>query len=305
MANLYWIGGTGGNEHNWATNANWSTGTAPADGDNVVIDGRGTTYIDGSDQSAIEPATLRIYSSFSFNIGSASTPLKIGPLICDIGLPAEDGSQSGGPSTIALDFTTDPVVCTVHNANPQGEAGSSCVLVRGVNASNVLTVKSGSVGLATMLPNEAATWPLINVLGDNARLVIGYGATLTTINQKAGVIVSSSAFTTLNQDGGTLTTEGAGAVTTANILGNFIPNSTGTVTNTNISGAGFMDASQSATSRVFTNVVVYGASATINADCNNATSTIAMFPNGIDCLQGAKTSQINLGDAVTVTPSAP
>jgi hypothetical protein len=179
--------------------------------------------------------------------------------------------------------------------------GFSCVVLRGTHASNKLIVKGGSVGVGVITPGEASTFAQIDVAG-KSDVTLGYGLTLTTINQTGGEITLGSAVTTINQDAGKITTRGSGAITTANISGGLVSNSTGTITTLNVSGPGKADFSASPQARTVTDSFIYGNGATIDAD-NGATLSVT-FTNGVDCLQGAKTDQVNFGDSVTVTPSA-
>lgn len=298
MAFKLWIGGS---SNAFGTAGNWSPSGVPANGDTVVIDGNATQMIAGSDQSAITLAALRIFRSCTFDVGSSATPLKIGATICEIGLTPDGGSSATGPQTVALDFSSIQTACTVYTNRGSGAGGYSSTIIRGTNASNKLTVKGGSVGVGTIFPGEATTFTEIDVAGSDTNVTIGYGVTLTTLNQSNGSIVLNCAATTINQDGGTLETRGSGAITTANISGQFVANGTGTITTLNVSASGSADFTNSPSARTVTNSNLYGATAFLLAD-NNAPLSVT-FTNGVACKQGAKTKQVDFGDTVTVTPS--
>ena len=297
MANNVWLGTT---STAFGTGTNWSAGSAPTTGDNIIFDGRATQGLVGSDQSAITLASIRVYRSYAYDVGSTTTPLKIGATTVDLYLEPDGQTSGTGPSLIALDYYTIQNTTTVYNnARTVGSSGFPCVMLKGTHASNVLSVKGGTVGVGLFAPNEATTWSKIHVDGDAAYLVIGGGTTLTTLNQKRGKIKLYCAATTINQDGGELETIGSGAITTANISGKLISNSTGTITTLYVNSAGVADFSTSAISRTVTNCTIYGASSKIEADNNSALSIT--FSNGVICSQGAKSNQVNMGDGVTVS----
>lgn len=303
MASKTWLGTT---DAAFGTSGNWSPSGAPTTGDDVVFDGRSIRAIDGSDQSAITLASLRIYKSCSTDIGSVATPLKIGATICQIGVDTDGATGASGPSLIALDFYSIQTTVSVFDGTRTTAAtgATNAVMLRGTHASNVLTVYGGSVGVGMFVLNEATTFATIHVHGSTSRVTIGAGVTLTTLNQTTdgSRVFLNCAATTINQDGGTLETRGTGAITTVNALGTFTSNSTGTITTLNVSESGLADLAKSPAARTITNCNLYGSRARINAD-NNSVLAVT-FTNGVDCLQGAKTSQVNFGDTVTVTPSA-
>lgn len=303
--NHVWIGTT---STAFGTTTNWLAGSVPVTGDTVTIDGRAQNDLAGSDQSAITLAALRVVSSCTKRVGTNSagtvTPLKIGATLCDINLPSEGGNTGSGPPTCALDFAAILMTTTVWDGRDSGESGFSCILLRGTNASNKVVVKGkASVGIATITPGEATTVVELDI-NETSNVTVGYGVTLTTVNQTGGTGLINSAFTTLNQTGGKLTTRGTGAITTANVGGEFISDSTGTITTATASGAGKFDLSQSPLARTVTTAKVDGPNAKILAD-NGAMRTGSLsitFTNAIVCQNGADSTQVDLGP-VSLTPS--
>jgi hypothetical protein len=94
-----------------------------------------------------------------------------------------------------------------------------------------------------------------------------------------------------------LITEGAGTVGTFATDCPTAINSTGTITNLHAETNARVDTTQTNNARTITNALAYGG-ATIKTDLNT------IYTNGIDCLRGAKTTQIDAGDSVTVSLSA-
>jgi hypothetical protein len=217
-------------------------------------------------------------------------------------LPSENGGNESGPSLIVLDFGADPVNFICYDS-ADGVDGQPCVNIRGTDSTNVVTVKGGSVGIGTIFPGEAATVATLNVSGDSSRVVVGFGVTLTTYNHKEGSGLLQCAATTLNIDSGTVETRGAGALTTVEARGNFISNSTGTITTLNVSGEGFADFSKLPITRTVTNAHLYGNTCNLNIDTNSyATGAPAVvITNGVDCRKGAKNNQIIAPTDVTTT----
>lgn len=300
MAAPIWDGSTDGA---FATGANWSTGSAPADGDIATFNGIAARGIDGSDQSAIEPARLDVFKSFLYTIASSATALTIGPAICNIGLPSDDGSGAAGPSQVFLNFGSDVVVCTVHDARPTGVSGFPCIVLEGTNASNTLLIKGGSVGTGIFTPGLAATWATITVAGSTANLVIGTNVTNTTLLLQDGKVLAQSAATTIDHQGGDLETRGSAAVGTIYAGGRTAKlSSTGTITTLRVSGQCVCTLSGSGlAARTISNVVISGTNCKLDL---RGTGTAITLSNGIDLADGASASQILTDDGITVSLSA-
>jgi hypothetical protein len=303
MASKKWIGGSSSDP---TTAGNWSPSGVPADSDDIIFDGDAESDLAGADQSSIEPATIRIYKSCSVSIGSGAAPWKIGPALLEAYLPDENGGNLAGPPSVVIDCTAEAVAAFVFDAQPQGADGFSCVRLRGTAVTNSLAVMGGSVSVGAIDPGEASTWAQIDVSGDNSTVMIGFGCTLTTLNQRQGTIFLNAAATTVNQDGGTLQTAGSGAITTFECRGNLIANATGAITTLNIAGSGAADFSQSPAERTVSNCTLYGSECRLNLD-NNAYSTgapVVTMTNGIDLRKGARSSQVTSPTELTMSLAA-
>lgn len=300
MAAPIWTGTT---STAFGTNTNWSTSAVPADGDTVTFDGQGTQGVVGSDQSAIEPAVLDVYQSFLYTIGSASTALQIGPVLCRIGLPSQDGSQPAGPSLVNLNFTTDPVTCIVYNARQQGTSGQPCIILTGVNASNTLQVMGGSVGLGTFTPGVACTFSSVTVNGSQAYLIIGSNVTLTTLLIQDGTVLNQSSTTTIDHQGGRIETRGTGTYTNIYAGGaSAILSSTGTISNLLLSGpCNCVLSGSGLNARTVTTCTLSGTACKLDL---RGTGTSITFSNGIELTDGASASQILTDDSIKVTLTA-
>lgn len=286
--------------NDFGTAANWSSGAVPVDADSVTIDGRSTKEITyGLNQSSVDLASLRIKQANAYNVGTTSYYLRIGATSVKIGEPAEDGAtNASGAQVINLDLgTAGASTVEVYNTRNTGSGGLPVLNLKGAHASHVLRVRAGSVGIATIKPDDTANFPVVSTNGGYLKIASGTSA-LTTLTQSGGKVRLEAAATTVDQTAGELQTEGSGTITTANIGGKCIPNSTGTITTLNVQDKGLVDFGHSDAARTVTNANAYG-SGRIEDPRN-----VVNWTNGVDCRNGAETKQVNFGTNKTVTPSA-
>lgn len=180
MATVYWVGATGSQP--WSTGANWSTGSAPANGDAVYILSGSSDINSGLSQSAVTVASLTIGNGFTGTIGTASAYLAISATILNIGTPPSDGTLGGGSRRIKIDTGTNATTASVLNSSVAStDSPLPSVCLKGIHASNVLYVLGGLVGVGVLTPLEASTFPTIGVSG--GRLQIGGAVLWTTLTQ--------------------------------------------------------------------------------------------------------------------------
>jgi len=291
MAERVWLGASSGA---FSTAANWSGATVPIATDNLIFDGRAANSLSsGLSQSGITFASIRVSSAFTYNIGviasGALTLFECGCTNLLIGEPQGDGSIGSGSPLLAFNFGAVANTTRVLNASTTGSSGFAPVMLKGTEATNVLIVTSGWIGVATNILNETSTIARLDVLGSDANVQLGGGCTLTTINQTAGNISFRSAVTTFDQQGGTATSEGSGAITTLTVGGRFVSNSTGTVTTATVINGGELDLSQNTASRIFTTTSVTGTGIVRfqSSDFDRVTLT-----NGVSVVNAAKSEQV-------------
>jgi hypothetical protein len=307
MADNVWIGGS---STAWNTAGNWSTGGVPTSTDNVIFDHRAQNNCNGFDASAVTLTSLRITSGFTKYIGTYAagviTRLQLSATTIVIGEPLGDGNYGSGSNFIALDTGTVATTIRVESSNSTGVAsGFAPIMLKGSNSSNSITVVSGWVGLGTYALAEVIQFPTINVTGNTAVVEGGTGytagsGTTPKVNQTAGKIVFRHALTTLNQEGGYARSEGAGAITTADVGGEFISNSTGTIATLNVQDSGLADFSKSTAARTVTNTNVYG---TGRINCESGVPKHITFTNAIALARGAKSPQVNFGPDLSIQQS--
>ena len=243
---------------NW-TKSDGTTGTAPANGDDVTIAaiaGIALASIGAADMSAITLNSLTISQTFSGTIGTtASTGTfgywKIGSTTWTIGTPSADGIAAIGSGRIKIDFGSAAFSGTVLNTGPSIDQGAEAVRIKGTNAANKLYVLGGRVGVATNLPGESATLAEVDVTGSTAVCDLGPGVTWTNANASAGgsLALSSGSTGALSvSSGSTVTTQGSAAIATVNAGGttylNHRPASGAAITTLNLYPTGTADFSQ-------------------------------------------------------------
>jgi hypothetical protein len=285
----------------WNYAANWSGNAVPVSSDNVTLDARMVNAIlYGLNQSAVTLAAFKHYRGAKA-LGSADAVLRISITAGDINLPPDDGSTPSA-GFVRLDTGTNATALNFWGSGTSlsGVLGGTW---KGVHASNIVNIYDGTVGIATAAPGDAATLPTLNVVGTNAKAVVASGVTLTTANlESGGKATIQCAATTINvvDANCSLRHEGSGAVTTINCNGSGDIRGTGTITTLSVEDGGKVTTRSTNNARTITNAIVYGGG-TYTTDLNTT------HTNGIDCVQGADTSQVSIfgsGSGVTVTPSA-
>jgi hypothetical protein len=250
-----------------------TSGTATATSTAHGYSNGDTVVISGADQSDYNiAAVISNVATDTFDYTVANTPttpatgtilvqkaeeLHIGATNFRIGNTAGlAASNSGGSARAKINFGTVQTTGVCEKTGTSADTGKEPLRVRGTHASNKFYVQGGTVGFSTNRPGEAGTWSEISVTGQAATANVGSGVTLTTFRQTNGFANVNCAFTTLHQDGGTFTSIGSGAITTANVGGIAYLNSTGTITNLNVNNGGTADLTQNQQARTVTNITL-------------------------------------------------
>jgi hypothetical protein len=223
-----------------STLANWSTGTLPQSGDDLVFAGTSADCLYGAGALAgLRFASLTIDLSYSGKLGlSYSNParyveyreryLQIGAAIIDIG-----NGPGNGSGRINLDCGAVQTVVTLNGSGPPSEAGSRSVNWKGTHPANVLNLNKGSFAAAPCLGEMAtvATWnqSYQNDPHHDVDAFAGRGCTIATINKTGGALVVNSGFVTLNHGPGDAgeCSLAAGAPGTLNVTGGNVRYRTG------------------------------------------------------------------------------
>lgn len=290
----------------WSDSKNWSTGSAPVDGDTVYIDNNATDILYGLAQSAVQPAAVYIGQSYTGSIGLPETNanggyqeyrktyLELGPATLVVGRGAGNGS-----GRIKINTGTDVCAATVENTGSSLDT-LPALLLKGTNASNSLVMNGGSVGVA-VFGGEAATLATVKLSG--GALTTGSGATLSgTLTVTGGSWLVNSNVATLNVFGGTVQTAGTAAVGAATVEGGVLAHySTGDLCSsgaTTVEGTGVIDLGTGAGAASASNsVLVKGQSATYS-DPNGRIASVTFTLSG-----GARSSQITVKSDATLAVS--
>ncbi len=253
----------------WDTSANWSTGTVPVTGDDVILQNSANPILYGLDQSAVTLDLLSIDQSFTGTIGLPRTNaagyveyrdqyLKIGATTITIG--RGDGAGAG---RIKIDTLAVQTTFNVLNSGSAVENGVKSILWKGTHASNAVLINKGSFA-AAHFAGETATIAALkqgyrtNVAGDSD-VRFGAGCTLGScaITKLGGTLEVNSSFASLSQLHGEMVVL-AGSPGTLAIAGGAVRyKSAGTYTSATVSGGGELDFRQDLQPRTGTNTTLH------------------------------------------------
>jgi hypothetical protein len=253
-----------------------------------VIDSGSKDILDGLGQSAVTLTSLTIRAAYTGKIGRPTlntsgyyeyraTQLAVSATTITIG--QGNGSGSG---RVKLNVGTAQTAVTVHKTATTVEAGLAAFLFKGTHASNVLNVYGGTVGVATF-SGETATIATLRQTGGS--VVTQSGVTLTTIDKNGGTLETHSAATTVTHRGGDMQIWSGAHTTINNLEGTIKYNSTGTITTLNGydgSETNFDDVNQA---RTITNTtLVAGAKISDKAKTVTFTNPIALSKCGLEAV---------------------
>lgn len=232
--------------NHWDNTANWSTGTLPANNDEIYIRDSSVSIMWNIAQSAVTLDSLQIDKSFTGKIGldskavatngdggttDATAPeyrgvyLHINSDIADIGKNFGQDNPPGS-SRIMLNVGTLASIVTIHSlAQVSSESGRPALRMKCNNASTDIYIRSaiGGYGLAVDDPSEtsAARNIIVTDTTTGSRVHVGKGAIITNFKQTGGINVlnGSSTITLVDCSGGDLTIEGDYLITTMTVSG--------------------------------------------------------------------------------------
>jgi hypothetical protein len=185
---------------------NWSLGTVPGAGDDVIVDVPVDLLYGWENVAAAAFSSLSIRARFEANLGlpryNAAGYIEYRTRFWALAtaVPVTIGEGDGrGPTRCNLQIATAASVVVLKTGQRQ-KPNEPAVNLTGA-ASGTLSVAAGDVGLATDDDTLACTITTAAVDGD-ATLTVGGGATVTTANQTGGTLVGYGTVTTLNITGG-------------------------------------------------------------------------------------------------------
>ncbi|HEX3725831.1 MAG TPA: hypothetical protein VHV08_06295 [Pirellulales bacterium] len=250
----------------WSEPRNWTSGTVPASGDDVVIQNSSVAIQYGLDQSAVTLASLRVDQSFTGTIGLPRTnplgyieyrPTYLKVEASQIVIGNGTGAGSG---RIKLDTGTGQCAIDVLNSGNPADTGIRSILWKGTHASNTATINKGSFAAAPFA-GESATLATLkegfrtNVVGD-CDVQLGAGCTLSSLVKTGGTLEINSSFSSLAHSAGETTIAGGtpGAMTISG--GSVRYRTSGTYTSATVSSGGELDFRQDMQARSGTNTAL-------------------------------------------------
>lgn len=177
--------------------------------------------------------------------------LQCSPAICTIG-----NGNGNGSGRIKLDFGSGQVSLVVHGTGSTIDPNNlPALMVKGSNASNVVNINSGDVGLA-QFPEETFTGTVNVASGLNGAPQVygGVGCAISTLTMNGGTVLLCNGPTTITKTDGALTVLTGNVTTWREEGGGSAYLGSGTITTLTLSDS--MDFSQDPSSRTVTNCTI-------------------------------------------------
>ena len=283
MATVLWTGDTDGD---WNTATNWSSGTVPVGGDDVIFNASSRDVTISSSLALINYASLKVLDGFTGKLGVAGTKLDVNATSL---LIATDQAQVH----LDGDYTTAVVsdIFPGTAASPKVTFGTSSTFTtfRVTGGQAAVELASSTVSNVQLLTAPQATISILSTAG-----------TVTNILMDSGTITTADSLTTADVSGGTLILTQAAAVTTVNLTGagTLEHNGTGTVATLNVFDKACLASTvnnSTGTGAVFTTTNLYDGEID---ERNGAANTT--FTNGIN-INGSGTIRPDVTRTLTVT----
>lgn len=310
-------------KHFWSNAANWSTGSVPANTDDIVFDNGSVSCKYGLPTSNLDPVSFTATMGFTGMIGlpeintENGTPyyeyrtryVTLDDAADEAGTVYIGGGQGQGSPMINLNWVDkDGVTVKVRGTgSPQETISPYAFNLTGSGTTFTLDISKGSMSVAPKASDAAGVTSVTVTNQGNAvadtMLHIGpaVSSTIATFDQLGGTVVmeGTSTITALEMNAGMFHWNGtSGTITTAEVYGGtLVAKYGGNITNLNIAGA--FDASPSVVTRTVTNATITRGGSYLDPQ-RQVTLT-----NGLDVYQcGLQDVTINLGRHFTATPSA-
>jgi trimeric autotransporter adhesin len=301
---------TGPND--WSNGANWSTGSAPANGDDVFISTGTVPILYGLDQSSVTLDSLNVSQAYTGTIGLPTynakgyreyrtLELQVGATTINIGT----GGTGSGSGRLKLNTGSVTGTLNVYNTGQPADTGNPALIWHGTSSSNVVNLNKANIGIA-FFPGDTAEMTTLRTgyvsnQNSDVTLTVGAGATVGTLDMNGGTVTINNGATTATVSAGTLTVLGTGGITALTADGgSVVYNSTGTLGTAIVSEDGSLDFSQDPRPKTVTNPIqLYGNSATLN-DPNQVVGSLV-----VDLEQSDNLTNIALGTNIKLTRGTP
>jgi hypothetical protein len=279
--------------NNWYNPSAPTTAAAPVAGDTVIF--RDSSVDCLYNLEFLTGVTLAVVQVEASYLGRIGLPRYNGlyyeyrPRRWKSGITALTIGQGNGIGSSRLKFNLEAVASTVLVLNTgTSEDDTEALTITGTNASNVVRILKGNVGIGTEEPGDApvvatTTIGYVTSVEDDSQVRIT-GATLTTVNKHGGRLLLNSGATTVTQRAGTLITDTSSTITTLNVDGGSCEaRGSGTITTLNVYTGAIFSLSGNAAGCTVTNTNIYGG-ATLEDPFERATFTnpIALVKCGVE-----------------------
>lgn len=201
-----WLGTT---DTDYGTATNWSLGTVPVEGEDVVIPAEATRAIAASDQSAVPLVSFIIEDGYGEDIGDADSFLQVS--ITDDAPAATKVDLAPTGTIVSLDLGDTAVPITIRNSGTPA-AGEHALQIKGA-AMTTINVYKGIVGIGVEANDTTTDFDdlLVSYKTEagkvsDAQVTIGAGVTgetasaIVSIRQTGGKVWNHSAVTVTTLD---------------------------------------------------------------------------------------------------------
>ena len=295
MPQNYWTGGASSDP---TAGGNWSTASAPAAGEDVIVPASATVNMDGGDiATGAELESFTVEDGCTITIGSATSYLQVD-------LASGKVYRFGGTGISYIQPTGVNATYRITNAATQTATGSPGLWLRTGEATSGMFVDCSSnsphIGLAAT-PGDTGVFNNIQITAGT--VTIGAGATITNLTNRGGVVnMNVQAATSFIQFSGTTNWDGAGTNPAITVKGGVINYSaTATVTALVVNDPGSFVILNSPSPPTITNADLFG-----NDDSEDLLvdiGRVATYSNPVS-LNGCSTKAANFGTNINLTPAA-
>ena len=283
MATVLWTGTTNGD---WNTTTNWSSGSVPVAGDDVIFNTSSQDVTISSSIASITYASLKILDGFTGKLGVSGTKLNVNATSL---LIASDQAQIHLDGDYTTAVISDIFPASLATPGITFGTSSTATTMRITGGLAPVEIACSSVTNVQVLTAPQATISVLSTAG-----------TITNILMDSGTVRTANTFTTADVSGGNLVLTGAAGATTVNLTGAGIleHNGTGTVTTLNVFDKSCLATTvnnSTGTGAVFTTTNLFDGDID---ERNGAANTT--FTNGIN-INGSGTIRPDVTRTLTVT----
>ncbi len=285
MATITWLDASS----DWGSTSNWSTGSVPVTGDEVIIASGSKDITTNVDQNAVTLVALRVGENYTGKIGTQAAPLKINAT--DVSFAGQGSSNyiRGEYVTVTvLDGAATSTMLDIFGAATSGTISSNGITtLRVMGGRGTVNVQDGTVTTLEVIGANSAKITLASAVDNLANVTMDGG----TVETSAAIGTKAICL------GGTLKIAGTATVAELECYdgGSVKYNTSGTLTTLDQFGGTFSALDNNASSFTITNSTVYeGATIRLDNSLQNVNLANPMLVQGGD-VRFPSGSQITVG----------